>query len=192
MITRRSFLLGSTAGLFLPSFYDKAISFLENHDEPLLISPKKHDSVLYVEPDRSYGLFLGDPYDFPEAPRITIREFYALEFGVGDVNQYLLDEGYEPEDLPDLDGPIGEWEEEVWFESWARHESPNAEAYHYLHGLDLGSQLQGATAIGGIRLIDGDCPGSDYLGAEAENAVSVSLLQQRLNELNTGVRIKLI
>ena len=80
----------------------------------------------------------------------------------------------------------------MWFDTWARTESPNAIAYRYLDRLNLGSQLDGEKAIGGIRLIDGPMPGNDYLGAEAEDAVSVSLLQQRLNELDTGVRIELI
>ena len=39
-ITRRQFVLGTTAGLVLPSFYDKTLTYFENHGEPLLIAPK--------------------------------------------------------------------------------------------------------------------------------------------------------
>ena len=58
-----------------------------------------------------------------------------------------------------------------------------------LEGLDLGSDLEGEKAVGETRFIDGPMPGNDYLGVEAADQVSVSLLQKRLNELNTGIRI---
>ena len=47
-ITRRQFLLGTTAGLILPSFYERAYSFFENHGEPLLIVPKRTEETLYA------------------------------------------------------------------------------------------------------------------------------------------------
>ena len=190
MITRRSFFLGSAAGLILPTFYDNAISFLANHGEPLLVIPKQHESILYAVADSSYEFNFGDPYAGP--PEISIREFYMDYRGVDDVNLCLLEEGCEPEDLPDLENSMSTWSEWEWFDTWARTESPNALAYHFLAGFDLGPSLIGASAIGGISLIDGPMPGNDYLGAQAEDAVSVSLLQQRLNELNSGIRIELI
>ena len=42
-----------------------------------------------------------------------------------------------------------------------------------------------------LDFIDGACPGNDYLGVEALDPVSVSLLQQRLNELGTGIKMEL-
>jgi hypothetical protein len=45
--------------------------------------------------------------------------------------------------------------------------------------------------VGGINEGWG-VPGSDYLGMLADDHVSLSLLQERLNQLNTGIRIKLI
>lgn len=63
-ITRWQFLLGTTAGLILPSFYDRAYSFFENHGEPLLIAPKRSGEVLYAcseYVEEGFRLNLGDP-----------------------------------------------------------------------------------------------------------------------------------
>ena len=76
-------------------------------------------------------------------------------------------------------------------ESWARSRSPNSQAFYLLESLDLGPHLEGANAVGEIIFIDGACPGNDYLGVKATNQVTVSLLQKRLNELGTGIRIVL-
>jgi hypothetical protein len=36
--TRRQFILGTAAGLILPSYYDKVLAFWENHGEALIES----------------------------------------------------------------------------------------------------------------------------------------------------------
>ena len=40
---RRNFILGTAAGLILPSYYDKVFTFFENHGEPLIEIPKAFD-----------------------------------------------------------------------------------------------------------------------------------------------------
>ena len=72
---------------------------------------------------------------------------------------------------------------------WCRTDSPNARAYRLLEKLDLGPNLTGKDAVGEINFIDGPCPGNDYLGVEAPTQLDISLLQKRLNDLNTGIRI---
>ena len=72
---------------------------------------------------------------------------------------------------------------------YAVHDSPNARAYRLLEDLDLGPQLTGAEAVGEIDFIDGARPGVDYLGVEAPTQLDMALLQKRLNDLETGVRI---
>ena len=77
---------------------------------------------------------------------------------------------------------------QIW-NSWARCDSLNARAYRLLENLDLGSTLEGPNAVGELRFIDGACAGNDYLGVEAADEISISLLQKRLNDLGEGVRI---
>ena len=79
-----------------------------------------------------------------------------------------------------------------YIDSWSRHESPTAIAYNYLESLDLGPILNEPGGVGEIYFIDGECPGNDYLGVNVPDDLSLSLLQERLNQLNQGVRIGLV
>jgi len=191
-ITRRQFLLGTTAGLILPSFYERAYSFFENHGEPLLIVPKQPKDTLYASSDfvvpPKLQLNLGDPEEGP--PDMTIREF-CLEYGKGDPEAWWREAWLctdDPEPV-DIEGPMDEWA--VW-DWWGRKNSSNARAYRYLESLDLGSDFNGPNPVGGLGFIDGAFPGNDYLSVEALDPVSVSLLQLRLNELGTGIKVELV
>ena len=188
-ITRRQFLLGTTAGLILPSFYERAYSFFENHGEPLLIVPKRAEGTLYAcadfaEPPQ-LQLHLGHPEQGP--PDMTIREF-CLQYGDGDPESWWREHWlYEDHSDPiDMEGLMDPWSVLDW---WGRRDSPTALAYRYLESLDLGTDFNGPNPVGGLDFIDGACPGNDYLGVEALDPVSVSLLQQRLNELGSGIKV---
>ena len=181
-ISRRQFILGTAAGLILPSFYDKVLAYWENHGEALIEAP--HDSRIEMfAVDRGCGsleLNIGDPWEEP--PDMTIREFAIRYYGDERSFMELTDED------PDIDLDVKmHWWDVV--DTWAYIDSPNAKAYRLLHGLDLGPDLIGKDAVGEIRFIDGACPGNDYLGCHAPSALDVSLLQRRLNELRTGIRI---
>jgi hypothetical protein len=192
-ITRRQFLLGTTAGLILPSFYERAYSFFENHGEPLLIVPKGSEETLYAcsdfgQPPR-LQLQLGAPGEGP--PDMTIREF-CLKYEEGDPEtwwreQWLGADESESIDI-DIDMPMDEF---AVADRWLREDSCTARAYRYLESLDLGANFNGPNPIGGLDFIDGAYPGNDYLGVEAFDPVSVSLLQQRLNDLGTGIKIEM-
>lgn len=186
-ITRRQFLLGTTAGLILPSFFERVYSFAENHGEPLLIAPKRPAETMYVCSDFALQLHLGDPGKGP--PDMTIRE-YCLKYESSDPETWWREEWVgtdEPEPV-DVDMQMDEW---AVLDRWIREDSSTAKAYRYLESLDLGSGFNAPNPVGGLDFIDGACPGNDYLGVEAIDEVSVSLLQQRLNELKTGIKIEM-
>ncbi len=185
-ITRRQFILstaGAAAGFILPSYYIRALEFLDQFGKPLLRHPEIITDDLFVRDEGSHLLMhLGDPELGP--PEMTWREFL---------------EEYHPYALED---PEGEWgvlesdldelvDSEFVVESWARSDSPNAQAYYLLESLDLGPDLSGSDAVGGLVFTNCPMPGSDYLGVAAEDHVSISLLQQRLNDLGTGIRVVL-
>jgi len=86
----------------------------------------------------------------------------------------------------DLDNPA---DEDAYMDYWCGSDSPNAKAFHLLESLDIGTGLRHENQVGGLVFYDGPMPGSDYLGVHAECAVTLSLLQHRLNELNTGIRV---
>ena len=99
----------------------------------------------------------------------------------------MLSGGDESEPI-DMNVQMDEWT--VW-DWWGPRDSCTARAYHYLESLDLGSEFDGPNAVGGLDFVDGPCPGNDYLGVEALDPVSVSLLQKRLNDLGTGIKVEL-
>ena len=180
-ISRRQFILGTASGLILPSYYDKVLAYFENHGEPLIEIPKQVDTeLLVVDEYGSYQFHLGDPW--AEPPEMTVREF-ALEHCGGE-------EAYQEDWCDGADVDFDDFvDPEIVIDYWARHDSSNAQAFYLLEGLDLGPDLNRKNAVGEIRFIDGACPGNDYLGVEAADQVSISLLQKRLNELVTGIRI---
>jgi len=119
---------------------------------------------------------------------ITLRE-YLSDYLCMDFDEYLEDiEGWEG-------GPVQvSLEDEVpwedWIDAWGFTKSPHAKAYRLLENLDLGAEFESPDPAGEIQFIDGPCPGSDYFAVHAVGAVSLSLLQQRLNQLDTGIQIK--
>jgi hypothetical protein len=189
-ITRRQFLLGTTAGLILPSFYERAYSFFENHGEPLLIVPKRTGEILYAcseYVEEGFRLNLGDPEREP--PEMTIREFCAA-FGEGDLDTWWRENWFGTDDTDPIkwDAQMDPWSVEDW---WSLKYSSHGAAYHYLESLDLGPQLKGHRAAGGLDFYCGGSPGNSFLAVDAMDEVSLSLLQQRLNELGSGLEVRL-
>ena len=182
-ISRRQFILGTAAGLILPSYYDKVLSYFENHGEPLLQAPKHATTDLFALDleGNSFRFNLGDPW--AEPPEMTVREF-AIHYYESE-EEFVQNWDYEEVDFDQLMDP------NVVYDLWERTASPHARAFHLLKSLDLGPDLSGGEAVGEIKFIDGPCPGNDYLGVEAPSEVDISLLQKRLNELDTGIRISM-
>ena len=184
-VTRRQFLLstaGAAVGAIVPSFYYRALEFFEQHESPLLIPPERvtQDLCLLDVADAYSELCLGNPYEEP--PRMTYREYferYAPEW---------LDTYEEEWDLRpcELDNEI---HSEYVTDAWVLEDSPAARAYKYLESLDLGPQLQGPDAVGGLDFKEDSNMVSYWRYVTPRDEVSLSLLQQRLNDLGTGIRV---
>ena len=189
-ITRRHFLLGTASGLIFPAFYEKAFGYCENHNEPLLIAPKQPEEILYACKNfaaEGYQLNLGNSEE--QLLKMTIRDF-CITYGEGDPERWWGEEWIDVEDDEPIDMdakmdlcPVIDW--------WALRHSANAKAHHYLECLDLGSQLKNARAVGNLDFTFGASPGNDYIGVEARDDVTLSLLQHRLNELGAGIKVEL-
>jgi hypothetical protein len=64
-ISRRQFLLltvGAAGGFILPSFYTRALEFLDQFDEPFLEAPKLVVDELIICTERDGELNLGEPW----------------------------------------------------------------------------------------------------------------------------------
>ena len=182
-ISRRQFLLstvGAAGGFILPSFYTRALEFLDQFGEPLLEAPKLVVDELIICTERDGELNLGDPWE--QVPDMSWREMLTR---------------YQPEGLDNLEAHWDLTESQLDDEApwdwvvdfWCRADSPNARAYRLLNNLNLGPNFTEPDAIGELVFTDGPCPGNDYLGVAVEDEISASLLQQRLNDLNTGIKL---
>lgn len=182
-ITRREFILGtarSAAGLILPAYYDKVLAYFENHGEPLLKAPRQFDQDLYCDFGNEFQLNLGKPVY--ELPKLTWREVFQRY-------SYDDEDGF-AEEFGLTEAMLGEVaDEDAYFDYWAACDSPNAKAYRLLDGFDIGRMIHHGDKIGELKFIDCPCPGSDYVGVHADCEVTLSLLQNRLNELGTGIRV---
>ena len=114
---------------------------------------------------------------------MTRREYAQRYFG--SEHAYIEANEYDPAYI-DLDEP--EYPPCVDM-AWSRNDAPAAKAYRLLDGIDLGSDFDGDDSVGHLDFMDSPNPCSNYLGVQTENPVSVSLVQKRLNDLNTGIRV---
>lgn len=128
---------------------------------------------------------------YRNAVRATWREFLVDKLGyknpttLSQFRELYYEFGIKPREL--------DTEYDDYYEHWALSESPNVLAYNLLDGLNIGPKLAGpGDKVGGLQFIDGDAPGHDYRGVHADDDLSISLLQHRLNELDTGIAVELI
>jgi hypothetical protein len=184
-MNRRQFLLGTAAGLVLPSFFDRALAYFENHGEPLIEAPRRTAPVMYACAELSgwegYQMTIGDPWSQP--PPMTVSEFCKRYGKAGPQPNWM--EGWTKEVGGELDmnAEVDRW---MVIDHWGCTEAPHCLAHEYLQSIDLGPKLAGATAVGELRTEVG---ATDYVGTHATDEVTLSLLQNRLNELNSGMRI---
>jgi hypothetical protein len=183
-VTRRQFLLstaGAAVGAIIPSFYHQALEFLERFGEPLLTAPARPTQDLCVlDLGEHIELCLGDPFAGP--PSMTYREFITR---------------YEPEQMDRLEDYWGieerdldrDIDQDYVMDQWLLHDGPAARAYYLLDSLDLGNALSGPGAVGGIDFREESNMVWTWRYATPKDEVSLSLLQQRLNDLGTGIRV---
>lgn len=186
--SRRHFLLGgagAAAGLILPGYYKRALEFIDRTGRPLLETVARPTTELtaFVGDwgDLQYNLTVGEPDAGP--PPMTLRQF---------ADRYSIDlyECLPPADdeEPDWDEEV-DWESEFFFDTWMYREAPEKLAYELLADLDLGPKFQGKNAVGELNLEHGHTMVSSYWTVEAADEITLSLLQERLNALDTGVKI---
>jgi hypothetical protein len=186
MITsRRQFLLstaGVAVGAIVPSFYFRALEFFEQFDEPLLEVPGRvaRDLYAYVNGEEKLELSLGDPSEEP--PEMTFREFFAH---YQPAEEEYLRQSYNLGEH-NLDSEI-DWGHVC--DHWCLEESPQALAYHYLQSINLGEVLKGTKGVGALDFTEQSNMTMFWYEVHARDEVTLSLLQRRLNDLGTGVRV---
>ena len=182
--TRRQFLLstaGASVGAIIPSFYFRALEFFEQFGEPLLVSPNQPTQEICVLNNcGEIELCLGDPFAGP--PPMTYRDYFK-RYDLEALDTFGESWGLEPEELDTS------MDEEFLWDHWFMHEGPSARAHSMLSSLDLGTDLTGPDAVGSLDFFEESNMVSCWRGVRLDDEVTLSLLQQRLNDLGTGIRV---
>ncbi len=187
-ISRRFFLIGSGA-IVTSAFVKDAVRFAERRSRPLLIKPDRVETELFYYVGFGDGnaslITLGQWIEIEDvAAPATWREYYTkLEGRDLQIELHGLDEGQLDQPMPD----------QSWQDAWDYSWSPQARAYQLLQALDLGP-LRKRT---GLRVWNGQLlfeeflrPGDNSRVVNADDAVTLSLLQARLIELGLPYRLR--
>lgn len=193
---RRQFLIGVGA-LLTSAFVLKAEWFLEQKKSvvPLIDGSAVEETLYFVNTGFGYELRL-NTIDF-DMPEITFREMLERYYGVdlpsdrplklSEYRELYYEHGISPRELDE----VADFD---WYaDAWGRRDACNALAYRRLEHLDLTDYGSGeGRLLGGLNFIDGCHPGNDYLGVTADDALSASLLQARLLELDENIKVELV
>ena len=186
--TRRSFLIGAGA-ILTASFVRDARAFASDTGKPYLVAPPQQvGRMLYYEPVEDYWqLSLGGPQFIPPEPPLLIENlrFHGYKLDTQAEIDLCCDEtGWTEEDLyAPLDGYS-------WEDQWEYQFSPAAQAYSFLQEHNLFPRHKGFDREGGLRFVSFTNPMSSARFVEVHDALSISLLQGRLNELGLNGELR--
>ena len=193
MITRRSFLIGSGAAFATISLSvcDKYLNCFGTNGEQLIGAPDDPDAIHWAIQDRGFLLGLnGHPGEWPCVGE-TWRDFLEYELGYDAPSKLsefrrLYDKwGMKP---TELDDEVPFWKMAAIME----RRGPAADAKHLLEGLNIGSDLDANNgSVGGLTFYSVPSPIDNRYCVEADNAISLSLLQYRLNTLGQNIEVSL-
>ena len=171
-------------------------------ERPYLILPRDPRDPLYAlstDGTTDFMLHWGDPQESQTPP--TWRDYFDEYegFDIKDktaVREWWIEQVGDPEDDPitikadeEIDGAAlekWEWQQEI-------SDGPSARAFHLLSDLPLddGRGPGKGNALGKLRFIEGDRPGSNLTYAEAPDLATLACLQNRLNELDENLAIEI-
>jgi hypothetical protein len=212
---RRSFIVSAASALLTPAFLRDAARILERTSSPLLVPPDSPTRTLYAlrgakltGPGYFYDLWLDSVREDPNDDffYMTWREYIAARGyrvrGKDRALAKLLLEYYGEhltlnsetdgrrlkEARALLDEPANE---DFLLDQWKSWGSPQGKAYNELFDLDLGPDPRLQRGTGSVNFIDSPSLGYNACSVEVDGCLSLSLLQGRLNELGTGLRIEI-
>jgi hypothetical protein len=195
MSTSRRFFLVGAGALITTSFVSKAVAYAERTSKPLLVTPDRIEGELFIYEDGRISL--GPFILFDNEPVPTWRQRLAQETGkpIETISDAIA-AGYPDLTEQELDTLLDEF---GWADSWEYMRSPTARAYRLLDSLDLGllrhrprytrdqnflTFIQSFHPLDSSHVVFAQDPETERL-----DPVTASLLQARLVELGTGLRL---
>jgi hypothetical protein len=193
IFSRRSFLVGA-GGLVTASLVREARAYAADTGSPLILAPPRPNVEIFYEwvedPERgglNALLHLGPPQVEPPPPPLWIehlRETGQVLETPADIEAWCASSGMEPEDLFE---PVEEWS---WLGYWERSGSPTAKAWVFLQRPELLPGTRGFERAGQLMFHNSPNPMNDDHWVEARDALSLSLLQARFNDLGGEVIVR--
>lgn len=190
---RRSFLVGATSALLTTAFYRDVRRFIEHKDEPLLIKPNDVRHTLHaVWHDGAYSLWLDSHPDDEPNWGMSWAQFYEHTKGCDRDEAIAEIVSYYGLDQEEAEARADEVVDENELLEWHYDEElGTGQAVRFFRDLDLGPDFATGIGRGKVSFADFRCAGPDRWCSEAADMLSLSLLQARLNELNTGVQVEI-
>ena len=182
--SRRSFLVGSGA-IITTAFVEKVQKFTRETDKPLLLRPQNMQEKIYYERvDDYWQLSLGEPELFAPPAPLLIDHLTRQGVDLGtlrSIDEYCKDTGC---DKADLHSPIDGF---VWEDIWEHTYCPASLAYDYLLNHNIFPSQEGGERAGRVSFVDHINPACAVRIVQVHDALSLSLLQARLNELRSNL-----
>lgn len=205
MKTRRESILqgGGALGAWLvgASVARKILRLATENNEPYLVEVESPQIEFWATNlGHEYVFSLGCSYYACEQPHLTWRDWLDMK-GVDvsnetDIQGYLENWGwYCPEDgelwvAPDLDADLPEGLMQNYIEwEFCMHDSPTAEAFSYLSGLELANRQGRGESLGELEFAEGTCPGNNSCLVTTSSVATLGGLQQRLLQLGQRVQV---
>lgn len=192
IIDRRSFLVGGGV-LISTGFLRQARSSIAKTGRPFLLPVGAARETLYVTHyDENYHLTLWEPgveeppCFAPDPPR-WLEFFQASGHDLkapGVLRSLAADWELDARQLAE---PMHDY---AWEQAWSTTFSPAARAYHLLETLDLGEGKPVRTG-GELLFNESQYPGSNDRWVEAEDPLTLSLIQARFRELRLPIHVQL-
>ena len=193
IFSRRSFLVGA-GGLVTAGLVREARAYAADTGQPLILAPPKPKVELFYEWVQDFDsggfraiLHLGPPEFDPPPPPLWIdhlRETGEVLETPADIEAWCAFSGMEPQDLF---APVDDW---GWGSYWGRAGSPTAKAVIFLQRPDLLPGTRGFERAGQLLFHDSPSPLNDEQWVEARDALSLTLLQARFNDLGGEVILR--
>jgi hypothetical protein len=187
-VSRRFFLIGA-GSLITPAFVKDARAALADTGEPLLLAPPSPHRELLVEWfDGVARLHLGQPNTYPPPPApLWIEHLRACGHELETAAQIAAYCDQNHQDEAQLWAPVDAYSWEDWWEYWG---SSEAKAYELLDSPKVFPAQKGFPREGGLVFERFPNPMSSARWVEADDPLSLSLLQARLNELDLSIAVR--
>lgn len=186
-VTRRSFLVG--AGAIITAAYVKEVSaFVADTHTPLLVTPPHVHSTIYFEQfEDHWRLHLGEPqFEIPE-PQLLIENLRwhgNLLDTQQQIDAFCEETGWTENELF---APMSGWD---WETQWEHNLNPEAQAFQFLTKHEIFPKNGDGRRAGEVVFEEFSNPMSCWRWVEVHDPLSLSLLQERLKELDLGVAVR--